>query len=362
MTIARHFLGLLGYRVLLAVIILITDVVVARAFGPEWKGYLAILFVTPLVISTVTSLGFDFGLNYLGHKDPHRLFSYFATALILGTATSVIVAIALGFDAFGSREVVFSSIPATARNAIAPALFAIPAETFFVLSAYLAITSGQFAAYGRMRVLRRSLVLISVVLSAWLWATSFPFNLAFVVTSQVLAIILAGSYAIWACNIPVLAPTSDVRLVLRSGMSAYLGRLAERLLLRLDVLLLGILNSAHDVGLYSVAVGIAEGVFLVSTTLETVLFAVRAEGGEQSHFAAFRAMVAAGAIFVLTCAGASCWLIPLIYGGAFRPSIILLLLLLPGVYLLFSHMSSSHTSSKRANLPRSPGRNCSPSL
>jgi len=333
MSVARDFLGVLGYRVLLALLILLTDVIIARTFGPEWKGYFAILLVSPLIIATIAGLGLDYGLNYLGHKDPSQLSGYFTTALILGLSSSGIFALILGLDIFGVQSAVFASIPLSARQAILPAVLAVPGELFFMLAAFFAITSGKVLIYGRMRVLRRFVVFLSVILAATLWAATFPLNLTFVVGLHFLGMVLAACYAVRACGIPLSPPCPNFGFVLSSGLSAYLGRLAERLLLRLDVLLLGMLGSAHAVGLYSVAVGIAESILFVSTTLQAVLFSVRAEQREESHFSAFRAMVIGGAALVIACGLAAWWLIPLVFGKAFEGSVQLCLLLLPGIYL-----------------------------
>jgi O-antigen/teichoic acid export membrane protein len=128
------------------------------------------------------------------------------------------------------------------------------------------------------------------------------------------------------------------------GLKAWLGSTVNLLSLRQDVLLLAALAGTREVGIYTVGVAAAELAWYVPTAVQSVAtakFSAEADSldlVQRLNRSVWPITLSTG--LVVLAAGAA--LIPLVYGSAFRASILPLALLLPGV--VATSMSSSASS------------------
>lgn len=123
-----------------------------------------------------------------------------------------------------------------------------------------------------------------------------------------------------------------------TGARYHLGSMATFLLWRIDVLVLAALSTNRQVGLYSLAVTIAELVYLVTDSIAQVTLPKRLEGSlastvESSERVARLSTLAALGV-ALALAAAAPLLIPVVYGQEFAASVPALLALTPGVVAL----------------------------
>lgn len=123
----------------------------------------------------------------------------------------------------------------------------------------------------------------------------------------------------------------------RTGFSAkvYLSDLAGHLHNRQDVLILGWLAGAASVGLYSVGISFAELTWYIPSALGAVIIAkggrTSSESGVDYVSRTARVALLFMAATVLCSAPVVPWLVPLIYGTPFAPSVLAFFALLPGV-------------------------------
>lgn len=113
----------------------------------------------------------------------------------------------------------------------------------------------------------------------------------------------------------------ETKLIVQYGLRQWFGSLAGVLLSRLDQLLMNPLSSAYELGLYVVAVAIADLVLVVNNALREVVFSMesKAPRGERIAFAARVSNLAAtltGTAAII----AGIWLIPLLFGQDFAPA------------------------------------------
>lgn len=130
-----------------------------------------------------------------------------------------------------------------------------------------------------------------------------------------------------------------IRRCLGYGWKAHISVILAFLNYRLDMLLVGSLLGSAAVGLYGVAVCVAEGVWLVSQAFSTVVFPKSAELKNNealrtqltSIISRWVLLVSAMGAIVLACACS--WLLPLVFGEAFSRSVAAFRFLLPGIVI-----------------------------
>lgn len=321
-------------RLLLAGLIFATDVVIARALGPDGKGAFVILILTPVALASVAGMGLEYALNQHGHARRRGLDGLFESTALLALAGVAVVAAVVYTGALGLRALVYRGYGHLPPGMLAASIALLTCEVMFALVAMYAMTSGRPVGYGWMRIIRRSPVLLAG-LSLLVWkpgVSGTSGSIALLVWATVAGIVAASLFGLAIGGFRFRTPADHLRPVLATAASAYPGRVAERLQSRVDTILLGVVGSAHIVGLYSVAVGLAEALYFVSGSLGSVLFSrgVRAGAEETEHARAGRILLPISTVLALAVASAATVLLPLLYGTRFSGSLHLLWLLLPG--------------------------------
>jgi O-antigen/teichoic acid export membrane protein len=201
--------------------------------------------------------------------------------------------------------------------------------------------AGFYALQHRLAAYQLALLLGALAQSGGLiaLATLHQLNVGRVLALFVLSYALPWILSIvWARDLGHFRPRWDpelVRAVIGHGLKIHVGLLAYFALLRVDALLVNTYLGVAAVGIYSVAVLLAELVFMVSTPLATA--ALPSQATVDIHSAAavtvkaarFSLLIAATMALALASCG---WLaIPLVYGRDFSDAYSALLILLPGV-------------------------------
>lgn len=122
------------------------------------------------------------------------------------------------------------------------------------------------------------------------------------------------------------------------GVRAYFGNLAQFLNYRLDMFLVALFLAPAAVNYYSIAVGIAERLWMLTGAIATVLFP-RISSLKDAEANNLTPRVARHTFFIiliisLILAVLARPLVRILFGDAFLPSVIPLLILLPGIIVL----------------------------
>lgn len=158
------------------------------------------------------------------------------------------------------------------------------------------------------------------------------------VDSGVLSLVVANVATAIAARItarkrPVCdIPASEVREARRFGLHVFGSMVPARINLRLDQLMLGLLLPSQYLGIYAVAVSIAQVLQTFGNTLEQVLFP-RLVGGSVHRETVIRILILAAlgtTVGGLLFAFASRFLVPFFYGQPYSPAIAPLDILLAG--------------------------------
>jgi O-antigen/teichoic acid export membrane protein len=214
------------------------------------------------------------------------------------------------------------------------ALAAIPWLTVAWTGGYWVLAQGRVVSYNLMRLATPALFLAAL---AFLAVSGLRSGLL-VAVAWVLCVAVAGGYAAallrraadsWRLRIRRFLPAA-----LRFGGRSHLGAVTQFLQHRVDILLVAHFLSLPELGLYSVAVGVAELLWNVPNTVASVLMPHVAGCSDEDarHLTSLfcrstLGLTAALAVAVGVASSAAIpWLLP-----AFRPSVPVIWMLIPGV-------------------------------
>jgi O-antigen/teichoic acid export membrane protein len=325
------------------------SVVLARTVGPSGNGTFALLSTTINIAVLVVSLGITAGITYQVSHRQWAVRSALVSCLwmtlglgLLGTAA------AFGFYALTRHSALRDVAPHLAIIAIAGIA---PALLFQFITAIL-LGRDRYEGYATLLLVNAGVLLFGAV------SLALVFGLTGAVVGFTAATTITALVGIWVARRRGRGDTgrSDpgharsaswhIRKALRFGVLSWPANLLQQANYRLDLLILGGYVAASHVGLYSVAVTVVQIAWILPHGIQTVLFPraasldAAAQAGELSaadnDAAIARAtrhtvlLLVPSAIIVVVLLA----LVPVIYGHKFDETVLLGLILLPGVLVL----------------------------
>ncbi|HET6794532.1 MAG TPA: polysaccharide biosynthesis C-terminal domain-containing protein [Acidimicrobiales bacterium] len=309
----------------------LTSIVVSRALLPSGRGSYYVLVALATMATSLGHLSIEQAQAYLWSEGADRR-ALAANAVVTGVAVGLVSA-----GATFAVVVILGStvVPVAGVGLLAVALVTVPVGTTALFVAGLLYLSNRLLIVNVAAVLA-AVVQCGVLLGLWA-AHDLTVTAVVVVWAATSALPLLVTVRAVRPRLSAFDP-AVFRRALSLGARYHVGMAALFLLYRLDALLLNGMSTAAQVGLYSLAVTLAEMVYLLTDTVaQLVLPAQMSSGLDESVRQTARAIranvVLAFAAFVAL-AAASPWLVPALYGGAFRDSVPMLLWLGPGVVAL----------------------------
>lgn len=321
--IAVYFLGFVG------------SIFISRALGPTGRGTYYFPLTVTLTAFTLSALGIEHANVYLRGGKKYRLKELFSNAsvisLIIGT---VAVTITLGLY-FVAKEALFKDV--AFQYLLVPTLV-IP---FSLHLMYVA---------GLLLLARRQMKVNLANLAAAILQTSLLVVFFFAGWLNVLSVLVLYVLSVltpWLMELKYMRDVEGLQFRWNSkllkeslsfGARIHIGMILFFLNLRADVFLIKYFTNTTQVGYYSLAVMFAEMVWLMTDPLAMAVLPYQTESTIESS--ADLTMKATRTNFILAIAmslGLSAVIYPVIkflYGAAFLPSIMPLLLLLPGVVMM----------------------------
>jgi O-antigen/teichoic acid export membrane protein len=329
---ARTGVHLFGLRLVVYATGFVASVVISRALGPDGRGRYALPMVVLAIVASVGNLGLEHAQIYLaGRRVP--LTTLWANA---GLAAALITAVVW---ALGLAVTMASGDPMSMPSTW---LWVAIAQVPLLLQTLYWTNLLQLAGHARAAV---GATLVGTVVQTGLVVVLFASD----GLSPFIVLVLSGvaNLVTWAGTIVLGARCGLLsrridRSVLRTGIGfglrAQLGIVFVFLLFRVDQVMVGRILGFEALGLYSLAVTLAELLWLVSDPFATALLRhqVRAEGDDDvslGYATARLGIVAAGSASLL-----AWFVVPVVirvaYGDAFDGAIWPFRLLLPGVVAL----------------------------
>ena len=320
-----------GTRVGLTVFGLATSIVTARFLGSAGRGDYFFMVTLAALIVQFANLGLPASNTYFAARDPQRTpqlaANTFWVSLVVGGGLGVGVAL------FAQAAGMLQDTP-TEYLWLSAAL--VPPTLFYLLATGILIGRGQIRALNALDVAVRAIMLPVLVVAgiAGLEASGFvAISVVVWVLGGVAAVALLGRYARLS-----LRPARELLVVgFRYATKSYLITLFAFVALRGNIFLLRREFGPSDLGLYSIALQVADMLILLPQAVGMILFPhlVR-EAGARWERTRRAALWVAGIMAVLCVVTAviSGPLIRLLYGEDFGPSTRVLQIMLPSVFSL----------------------------
>jgi O-antigen/teichoic acid export membrane protein len=256
-----------GTRVLTIIIGLLTSVMVSRALGPEGKGLYAVAVSIGAVGVQFGNLGLHASNTYFIAQERGRLPVLLGNSLLVGFGFGGLIALACW--------IIFLLRPEWAPISgllLILALLWIPLGLLYLLFQNLLIGIQEIFVYNQIE-------LFTKIGAVALIGCAIFFNQVNVQVLFSIGIISVSVASIWSliklCSHLAQAPIPSLKLLKNGflyGFKAYLAALFSFLVLKVDLLLVAYLLGRVQAGYYSIAVGLADMVYLLPMVSGTILF------------------------------------------------------------------------------------------
>jgi O-antigen/teichoic acid export membrane protein len=332
----HQILGTLATRVLMIFNSVVAGIIVAWWLGAEGVGQLAVINVT---IATVVQLG-SFGLpsanTYFIAQDQERIRTAAINSLIFALVTGTILALTL---------IVLASIRPQLFGLVSPDLIriasiSIPFQLISLIGLNILLAVGKVKQFNLLDLAGQSLVLINALFALVVFnrglETLVTLNTA---ASIVVSIVIATLLVIAARTLQTSQWRTDLALLRRMigyGLKFHVSIVAAAIILRADLLVVNHFRGPAEAGVYSVASQFAMMLMLLPGVIATLLFPrVTAEQDARGETTCQVTRQTTLIMFVCCLAAVPfSLLLPVMYGAEFRDATWLLLIFLPGVYLI----------------------------
>lgn len=316
---------------------IVTSIILARLLGPEGKGTYALAALLPALIVTFSNLGIGPATVYYVAQGRHPHREILGNNIVIALGIGIIGVLAGLGAVFFFQESIFPGVP---QSYLLLALGLIPVNLFFTYLQSILLGAQKFKEFNLIAILRSLLFLAFIVIALWILEAGIPgvllaAMLAWFITNMVL---LSWTWKI-AGGLSFKMNSAYLRTASVYGLQAHLGNILGFLNYRIDILLVNGFLGPAAVGFYSIGVGLAEKLWLISQAASTVLFPRVAAETDEKRRNDFTALVSR-TILWLTASGAvvvfflSHWIVKFLYSAAFLPAVHSFQILLLGIVAL----------------------------
>jgi len=325
-------------------------IIIARSLGPANKGVLSLVVLSHVLLLTVSNLGLAAASSFLIAR---RGFS-------LGQVgrQAIAAAMGLGLATFGLTAIVVNFLPAGVVSPsqriyvlLAAGLVPLALATQYLNGAL--VGAGQIIWLNGLTLAQAFINLAGLVLFLLVLRMGLAGGLSAWTVTVVSTCLLTLTVTFWRARRLGRQPADGSKRWnralagegVRYGIRAYPAGVISFLNLRSDQFLLGYLAGTASVGVYSVAVTVAELLLFFPRSLATALMPriTGADSVSAKHMAASACRhTVGGALLSAAVLVPIGLLIPVLFGEAYRPSVVPFFLLLPGlgVYVLAPVLST----------------------
>jgi len=324
----------LSAKILLLVLGIATSIIVSRVLKPEGRGIYVLALLLPSLLTTFTNLGIGPAtVFYIGKKkySPKEIFGINIIFSLLISTLAIIIGLIIVFF-FGDK--LFSGVE---KEYLLLALSLVPLYLFlnFLIDVFL----------GLQKIKKYNLILIIQALCSLLLVIIFLLIFHLGIKAAIISEILSFTIACIILFFQIKKEVQGLSIFLNKkifqdfllyGAKIYLGNIIGFLQYRIDVFILNIFLNPTAVGFYSIAVALAEKIWLASESAGIVIFPKVSSEKDKVRLKEFTPLVCRNILFFSLLAAASLfllghWIIILLYSKSFLASVIPLQILLIGI-------------------------------
>ena len=333
---SRDVVWTLATRLLMIVNSVAAGIIVAHWLGAKGVGELAVINVAVTTIVQLGSFGLPSSNTYFIAQDRAHFRAAVVNSFLFAALTGSVLAVALSGVAF-LRPDWFGFVP---PELIRIASISIPFQLVTLIGLNMLLAVGKIREFNLLDLIGQSFVLVNalvilIVLGLGLDALVKLNTGMSVLVSVVVAVLLAVTgkklvQARWRGDAALL------RRMITYGLKFHISVLAGAIIFRADLLVVNHFRGAAEAGVYSVATQFGLLLMLLPSVIATLLFP-RVTAEQDAHGETTWLVTRHTALIMLICCLAAVpvsFLLPLVYGAAFSDATTLLLILLPGVYLI----------------------------
>jgi stage V sporulation protein B len=335
-TFTSSVASVLGGQVACAALALITEICYARILGPAGRGQISLCLMAIAFGILVGGMGGE-GTIILWSADSKRRATTWLPAVLLWGFIGCVTTCTLWVFAYWKWHPAFlQNINSILAIII---LLSIPIGVFFDYQIGMLVGEERFKTRAGVATASQAAGLIGFVALLFLgrnaesamWGNLLGILVGVVIAAAVLKGAFKGFWKLAEAR-PSFAPT------LSFAMRCQFGLVASFFNYRLDVFIVNYFLNAAQLGLYALAVVISEALWQIPAAAALALFPRTArtieEGATEFTCTIMRQIVVIAAAGAILIAIASRLFLPLVFGEQFRPSVVLVWLLLPGAFAL----------------------------
>jgi O-antigen/teichoic acid export membrane protein len=326
-----------GSQIACAAISLALEVMYARLLGPAGRGQLGLCLMATAAAAVLGGAGIEVPIT-IWAADRKKQAQDWLSAVAFGGAAGCLLATGLWVATYWLWKPGF-------LHGLAPGLaivvaVTIPCSLLFSYTAALLTGRERFAGRGKVLVVDQLVNLAAAIVLVGLWQRSATMaglaNAIGLAVGALLAIFLLRKALSTKFSMPAVRKYLPKALSL--GMRAQAGNVATFFNYRLDVFIVNYFLDTSQVGLYAVGVLVSEGLWQIPNAIAVALLPRTARTAEAGSVPFTCAVVRH--VFLIACASGvavaafSPFLIPLIFGARFSPSVSVIWWILPGTIAL----------------------------
>jgi len=316
----------------------VASIILARALGPTGRGIYALIVLIPALMLKLGSLGIEAANVYFTGNKRYEIKDIVSNSL-LGSILLSSILILLFFGVFHLD--IFQNY--LASNQINPfylclVVLTVPLSLLsgFLISIFLG--AEKITVYNKINIFNSTFKLILltvflVILKQGVLGAVLSYVLGIIVCALVVIILITKFTKItFSFNRRLLKDST------KYGLKTYFGNLTQFLNYRLDMILVAAFLTPASVGFYSIAVGIAERLWMLPGAIATVLFpkisSLKDKEANNLTPRIARHTFLIIFVFALILALIARPVIKILFGSVFLPSVMPLMILLPGIIAL----------------------------
>ena len=323
-------------RVLMIVNSVGAGIIVAHWLGAKGLGQFAVINVAVGTVVQLCSFGLPSANTYFIAQDEKQLRTAATNSLIFVLVVGSLLAFGLSYVA----ELRVDWFGYVSSNLIRLASVSIPAQLITLVGLNILLAVGKIREFNLLDLIGQSFVLINAVVALIVMGFGLTMLVFLNVLAATLVSIVVGMLIVsasrklersqWRPDVSLLAR------MIRYGVKFHISILAGAIIFRADLLVVNHFRGADEAGVYSVATQFGMLLMLLPSVVATLLFPrVTAEQDVRGETTVMVTRYTALVTFACCLAAVPfSFLLPLIYGDAFAEATQLLLILLPGVFLI----------------------------
>lgn len=329
---AKDITGVLGSNVFAVLIGFLIDVVISRQLGPEGRGLYASVLVVPLLVVSFTMMGVRRSAVYHIGKQLYsddRTVSGVMQVLWI-TAILAMVVSGLSFLYFKPKGL---TLPL-----VLLAVSSIPVRLVLSYASGIYLGKEQFKRSNLINWLPLLLNLAGVLLFVAVLHWSVAGALLALLVSNLLVALISLRHIFSAFNISFRPDKEVIMSLVKLGVVYALALLIMQLNYKIDILLLQKLSTLDQVGYYSLGVAISDKLWQLPTAMGVVVLSRTANMLDEKVLNQSVASLLRISFVLVFFAAVVLWfiipyLLPLIFGNKFNPSIGVVRAMLPGIVI-----------------------------